>query len=62
MHETKYEKMAEFGELFYVLGLGHNGLSLMAGFDIPRGPGAYAPRFFSLRAHNGMKNNQKSCF
>ena len=48
MHETKYEKMAEFGELVYVLGLGRNGLSLMAGFDIPRGPGAYMPLDFPV--------------
>ena len=40
-----------------------------AGFDFPRGPRAYAPRFccgpldfFSLGAQNSMKIKQKSCF
>ena len=40
-----------------------------AGFNFPRGPGAYAPRFccgpprlFRLGAQNSMYINQKSCF
>ena len=37
-------------------------LHTLTGFDIPRGPGAYAPRFSRLRAQNSMYNNTEIIF